>query len=274
MPVGIHIDSNIKNILNSLKLAYKFNAKVVQFFVNTCAKDKDIYDKLKILLKKYKITSIVHISYTINCSRNWDENSWWINQFIDEIELSEYIGAKYCVVHLGKQLELSIEESINNMYTSLLYVHNKTKNANIKILLETSSGQGTEIAYKLEDLGYLFRKFSQNKNSAIVHRFGICIDTCHIFSAGYNIVSREARKMYFETFNKLIGLNYIKLLHLNDSKVICGAKIDRHENIGKGYIKEKPLYIIAKFFSDLPIVLETPYENIFKDLKKILKYLK
>ena len=179
----------------------------------------------------------------------------------------------FIVVHLGKQLKLSKEEGINNMYTSLLYVYQQTKDIDIKILLETSTGQGTEIGYKLDDLALIYRKFSKHKNEKIVRRFGICLDTCHIFSAGYNIKNKESREIFFSNFNELIGMNHIKLVHLNDSKVPCEARVDRHENIGDGYIGVKPLLIIAKVFQELnvPLILETPHKKIFNDLKLINK---
>jgi deoxyribonuclease-4 len=185
--------------------------------------------------------------------------------------MADYIGSTLCVVHLGKQLELSMQESINNMYTSLLYVHQHTKTQNVKILLETSTGQGSEIAYKLDDLAHIFRKFSKHKNENIVKRFGICLDTCHVFSAGYDIRSKESREIFFDNFNELIGLDNIKLVHLNDSLVPCGAHVDRHENIGKGYIGEEAILILAAVFNKLkiPMVLETPISGINDDLKRV-----
>jgi apurinic endonuclease APN1 len=273
MSVGIHINSNPNEILASVNDAYKHKAEIVQFFVYSNIKDKSVYTKLKNFLFEHKIKSVVHISYTINCSRAWDDYSPWIKQFIDEIKLADHVGAFACVVHLGKQLNLSVEESTNNMYTSLLYVHQQTKDIQVKILLETSTGQGTEIAYKLDDLAYIYRKFSKHKNKEIVNRFGICFDTCHVFSAGYDIRSKESREIFFDNFNELIGLDHIKLVHLNDSKVECGSNVDRHENLGEGYIGIKALKIIQILFKKLniPLVLETPNRHIFDDLKLIKK---
>lgn len=275
MSIGCHIDSSINKILESAQHAYNSGANIVQFFVNTTVQNKSVYDELKKFLATNKIKSVVHISYTINCSRNWDEYSPWIGQFIDEIILADHMGCFACVVHLGKQMDLSIEESINNMYTSLLHVYQNTKNTKIKILLETSTGQGSEIAYKLDDLAYIYRKFSKHKNSDIVKKFGICFDTCHVFSAGYDIRNKESREIFFDNFNELIGLDHIKLVHLNDSKVSMGAKVDRHENIGKGYIGKEAIAVLIKVFeaSGVPMVLETPYEHIIDDLKYVLSML-
>jgi deoxyribonuclease IV len=268
--IGYHIEPD--KYLKKCNYLKSFGGNIVQFFVSPTRKLNE-YNDLKHYLNKNDIKTIVHASYTINCAMNWDSYSWHLKQFINEIEIASYIGAKYIVIHIGKQLQLSEKEALNNMYLSLLYVHNETeKHSNVKILIETSSGQGSEMCYKLEDLANLYRKFNLHKNDKIQKRFGICLDTCHVFSAGYNLKNKIARKMFFDKFDNLIGLNNIKLIHMNDSKVKLGTKIDRHENIGTGYIGKKALLIIAKIFIKLnvPIILETPYKNINKDLQIIL----
>lgn len=270
--IGIHIDSTPDLLIKNIEGANINGANIVQFFV--FQKNKDMYSHVKKYLNDNNVKCIIHASYTINLSQNWDDYSWWITQFINEIFIADSLNALYIVVHFGKSLELSKEVSINNMYSSLLYIYNKTKELKIKILIETSSGQGTELGYKLDELSLIYRKLSKHKNQLVSKKFGICIDTCHIFSAGYNIKNKEARDIYFDQFNELIGLNNIKLVHLNDSKVICGANVDRHENIGKGEIGKKSLLKIAKIFlkNNIPIILETPYKNIYDDLH-IVKFI-
>lgn len=271
--IGIHIDSSTDGIIKSIFEAQKYGANIVQFFVNTSIKDKNFYLKIKKILIENKIKCVVHASYTINLAQNWDDYTWSIQEFIDEIKLASIVGAEYIVVHLGKQLNLSKEEGINNMYTSLLHIHKNTKDSKVKILLETSAGQGSEMGYKLEDLTIIYRKFSKHKNQEIVDRFGICLDTCHVFSAGYNFNNKNAIEIFFDKFNELIGLEQIKLVHFNDSKVSCGSKVDRHENIGKGYIGKKMLVALSNIFRkyNIPQILETPYANIYDDLKLLLK---
>jgi deoxyribonuclease-4 len=272
--IGIHIDSTPDDIIDSIKEAKKFGANIVQFFVNNSIKDKTIYDKVNQTLKNNNMKCVVHISYTINLAQNVDnyKYSWWIQQFIDEIKLAEKVEAIHTVVHMGKKINLSLEESINNMYFSLLHVHQQTKDLKVKILLETSAGQGSEIGYKIDEFAIVYRKLSKHKNKEISERFGICFDTCHVFSAGYNLKNTQAREIFFDHFNELIGLKEIKLIHLNDSKVPLGSKVDRHENIGKGYIGEKPLVDIANFFikKNIPIIIETSYPKIYEDLKLLL----
>lgn len=270
--IGIHIDSTPEYIIETVKQAKKNNANLIQFFVIDSIKNNEIYDKLKKYLVKNKMHCVIHASYTINLAQNWNDYSWWIHQFIREIEIADSMGAKYITVHLGKKINLSLEESINNMYTSLLHTYQKTKDLKIKILLETSTGQGSEIGYKIEDLAITYRKLSKHTNKSISEKFGICLDTCHIFSAGYDIKSQNSREVFFDNFNELIGLDEIKLIHLNDSKVPVNSNIDRHENYGFGYIGEEAIVSIADFFKKrkTAIIIETSYPKIYEDLKLIL----
>ena len=135
--VGTHISS-----FNDIYKAYESGATIVQLFTPNHKKEVEYKNELD----KYNLKSVIHISYSINLAKEWDEYSWWIVQFIKEIESAHKLNALCIVVHLGKQMELSKEEAYNNMYTTLLYVHEETKQySNIKIVLETSTGQGSEL---------------------------------------------------------------------------------------------------------------------------------
>jgi deoxyribonuclease-4 len=262
--VGTHISS-----LNEINKAYESGATIVQLFAPN-HKEENNY---KHELNKYNLKSVIHISYSINLAKEWDEYSWWIVQFIKEIESAHKLNALYVIVHLGKQMELTKEEAYNNMYTMLLYVHEETKQyLNIKILLETSSGQGSELCFKLDEFAHFFKKLSKHSNKEIKNRFGICLDTCHIFAAGYNIKNKDAVTMFLDTFEEMIGIKNIKLIHLNDSKNDIGSLIDRHESINKGYIGIKGLSHIIRFFKkfNVPIILETPNDSYQMEIKKYL----
>lgn len=250
--IGIHIKSDIDNVI-------KNNIKFIQLFVTNLKKNK-IKD-IKNILEKHKILCCVHASYTINLARNWSNHSYWIQQFINEIYIAEQLCSKFVVVHLGMQLKLSLEECLNNLYSSLLYVFSKTHHLNVQILLETSSGQGSEILYDLNNFSKFYNKFINLKK----YKLGVCIDTCHIYVAGYDIIE------YLREFDKLIGLQHVKLVHLNNSKNMKGSKIDRHDNYNENYFKIDKIF---SFFNSLeiPIIIETPLENIINDynyLKKI-----
>lgn len=267
--IGIHIDSSKNNIINSINDAKNNGANLVQFFVSTNLKSKDIYDDVKNLLIELKMDCIVHASYTINLSKNWNEYSSWITQFISEIKLAYYIGAKYIVVHLGKQLNLSRAESINNLYTSIIYICNRVKKLEIKILIETSTGQGTEIGYGLEELALIYNKFSKHPNKNISDRIKICLDTCHIYAAGYDITDKKIKKSFLTNFDYLIGLDNIKLIHLNDCKSKFNSHTDRHANFGKGNIGIETIRAIRKKFKKIPFIIETSYPDIYNDIKLI-----
>lgn len=272
---GFHIDSTPKTLINNI-LEYKtlINTKnpVIQLFVNIDKKHTAIYKEFSLELKKNNINVIVHASYTINIAQKWDEYSWWINQLILEINLANKIGAKFIVLHLGKSLDLDINVALNNMYSSLLYISNKlTDDINVKILLETSSGQGSEMCIKLEDLSRFINKLLNHKNKKISERFGICVDTCHIYSAGYDISSKKNVVKYIKDFDKYIGLKNLKVLHLNNSKTELNSNKDRHDNINYGHINIEGLREFVKlcFKLDIPIILETPNEFILEDLEFI-----
>lgn len=253
--IGVHINDN-----NSDNFDLINNANILQVFVP---------HKIN---KKYKQKYVVHASYMINIARNWDEYSPWIIQFIHEIELAHKLKAIGIVIHMGKQLDLTTSEAYNNMYTCLIHIHNQTKDkfGSVKIFLETSTGQGSEMCYKLEDYAYFFKKFIRHNNQQLNDRFRLCLDTCHIFAAGYDITKEATVLLYLEALEELIGIRYVGLVHLNDSKNAQGSHIDRHENItnNKGYIGKSGLIAFAKYFIKLnvPIILETPNDNILNDL--------
>jgi deoxyribonuclease-4 len=262
---GSHINSDINEINNEIKKIKSYGGTMVQCFVNVKYHVKD-YIPIQQELKKNNMHIMIHASYTINIAKDWTEHSWWIVQLIQEIMLAEAIGAFMIVIHLGKQLKLSEQEALNNMYTSMIYIMDKIKNTKIKILFETSTGQGSEMCYDMEKFAYFFNKFLKvNKD-----RFRICLDTCHIFQAGYNIVSKKNINMYMKDFDRLIGLRYIALVHLNDSMNSLGAKIDRHESLGKGYIGKVGLKYISKLFliNNVPLILETNSNNIDMEIKE------
>jgi deoxyribonuclease-4 len=270
---GLHINSNVNTLNDELK---KYdNLKCLQLFVNINHKYKSQYDEFKSLAIKNKVNIIVHLSYTINIAQNWDQYSWWITQLIMEIKLAYNIGAKIAVLHLGKKLDQHLNVAINNMYSALLYVLMQIKDIDIKILLETSSGQGSEMCITLDDLSNFINKLLNNKNKHISDKIGICVDTCHIFNAGYNLNTSKDVTNYIKEFDQKIGIKHIKLIHLNNSKTELGSNIDRHDNLEKGKIKVEGIKEIVKFCNklDIPIILETPDEYIDDDLKFVKSIL-
>lgn len=272
--IGVHI-GNIIDIIEIIDKNPVYNKlDLVQIFVSaTTNYTNKTFSAVRHLLNEKDIRIVIHISYSINLSRKWTENDWWIQQFIAEIEAANELHAFAVVVHTGKKMELSDAEAINNMHTALLHVHNKTKNHHkLRILIETPSGQGSEILTKIEDLCKFMNKFYKHPDVVIKDRFGICVDTCHVFASGYDIRTKKDLNNVFGIIDKSIGIDKIKLCHVNDSKKGLGSKLDRHENIGDGQIGEKSIKNIVKFMKKLgiPMILETPSEHIDRDYELLL----
>jgi len=274
---GIHIlndvDDNIDTIKEMLLKYTQLKCNIFQIFVDINQKKSYKYTELNKFSRQIGIKLVVHISYYINIAQKWDSNSWWIKHVIEEIKIANIIGAIAVVIHLGKKLEMEKYMAIMNMYTSLLYIHNETQKSKVKILFETSSGQGSEMLYNLDELAEFYSKFKNNKNKLIIDRFGICIDTCHIFVSGIDISDKKKTLKYIEEFDKKIGFSNVKLIHLNDSQNEYNTKIDRHANINRGYIGLdglKPIIQLA-FKIKIPIILETPSEYIKEDIKFVSK---
>lgn len=277
--IGAHI--GIKDgLLNASKIIRDNGGNCLQVFLATpnqrslkYISQKDI-DDFKKFNKDNDIKVVVHSSYILNIARNWDKYSWWVDYLIDEIEYAEKIGSFGIVLHFGKQLELSLPEAYNNMYSYLLHIGKRTINSSVKIILETTAGQGTELCYKIEELSHFYKKISSIPDKKIRNRFGICIDTCHIFAAGYDIRNKKSVKMYVEAFQELIGLKHVSLIHFNDSLEGLGSRKDRHQPIGHGMIGYNGLLHFAKVFKKLkvPIILETPnIQNLDRDITMLEK---
>lgn len=262
--VGAHINS-----YDEINKLHNAKGNIIQMFVPSHSEILKFTNELN----KYNIKLVIHASYSINLAKEWDEYSWWIVQFINEIEIAYKLNAFCIVIHLGKQMDLTKEEAFNNMYTSLLYIYEETKQfSDVKILLETSTGQGSELCFKLEDFASFFKKLSKHPNKLIKDRFGICLDTCHIFAAGYDIRTKQKVELFLDSFEELIGIRYIKLIHLNDSKNEIGSLLDRHESINNGFITINGLKPIIKFFkkNNVPIILETPNDSFINEIQRYL----
>jgi deoxyribonuclease-4 len=271
--LGVHISGDYKLLLSEVDRVKNIGCSFIQLFVDI-TQPENIYKAFSKKIKKENIKCIVHGSYTINLAQDWDEYSLHIRQFIQEIKFANLCGAIGIIIHMGKYLDKPIEHAINNMYSSLLYVNNQTKKYNnIKILLETPASQGTELFYKLEDLANFYNKFRNHRNIDIKERIKICIDTCHIFASGYDIRTKEKIDKYLKELDDKIEIKNILLIHLNDSKTELGSRVDRHANIGKGYIGEEGLKYFAKYFINkkINIVLETPFDLQIDDLTILKK---
>jgi len=226
--------------------------------------DSDI-KKIKDQLKEYNMNIIFHAPYTLNFAREFTIESWWIKTLLKELYYASQIGAKGSVIHFGKYLHLDKDVAISNMINSLKYViENMPKD--VYIYLETSCGQGSELGYTLEEFSKIYNEFTELEKEKIK----ICIDTCHIFVAGYDIRNSKGFDFFLEKFDKLIGLKYVKLIHLNDSDKLLESHVDRHDIIGHGHIGIEGLKYIYDWATNekIDIILETG--ESFKEQKDLL----
>lgn len=222
-------------------------------------------------LKKSPLKKIMgHTSYLINIgSAKKDVEKKSIAALKHELGRCEQLDIPYLVLHpgshLGAEEDKCIKQICKNLDTVLVHATGKTI-----ILLETMAGQGTNVGYKFEHLKEIYAGCKHKK------LLGVCFDTCHIFSAGYDFTSPEGYKKTWAKFAKVIGMRKLKAIHLNDSKTERGSRKDRHENIGKGKIPKKIFELIMndKKLSGIPKVLETPSSNGMSEYRHEIKLLR
>ena len=195
---------------------------------------------------------IVHAPYIVNLGQiDEEKHMFGVRFLVDEIKKIEACGMKYMVLHPGAYVKATLEQGLNQIIKGINQILVRT--SNVTILLETMAGKGTECGRTFEEIAYII------DNVLDKSRIGVCLDTCHIHDAGYDLVNDY--EGVIKEFDEKIGLEYLKAIHVNDSKNIRGAHKDRHENIGFGYIGFDTLLkvIYDERFKDIPKILETPY---------------
>lgn len=201
-----------------------------------------------------------HAGYLINIANPEKENrDKSINALIDEMERCRVLGLKYLNFHPGSHLTLSEEEGIEFVISSINEVLEKT--SDIILVIENTAGQGSNLGNRFEQIAKMIAGIDNKE------RVGVCIDTCHTFAAGYDIAGKEGYNKVWEEFDRVIGIKYLKGIHLNDSKTPFGSRKDRHESLGKGYMGEDFLTLLMNDLrlENIPIILETPNEEIWSE---------
>jgi deoxyribonuclease-4 len=200
-----------------------------------------------------------HDSYLINLGHpDKDKLQKSREAFIDEVERCEILGLDRLNFHPGSHLrEISEDECIKLIAESINLALQKSKG--ISMVIENTAGQGSNIGYRFEHLAKII-ELSDDKS-----RMGVCIDTCHMFSAGYDMRDKESYEKSFAEFDSVVGFEYLKGMHLNDSKVPFASKKDRHHSIGEGEIGAEAFRLIMNDprMDDIPLVLETIDETIW-----------
>ena len=213
-----------------------------------------------------RLATVAHMPYLPNLSSpeiSVYEKS--IHTMIREVERCDKLGIPYLVTHLGSHKGTGEDKGIQRLVGALTEVAKTNKD--VTILLENTAGQKNSVGSDFTQLAEIF--FGLKPAS----RFGICIDTCHAFAAGYDLRNEKNVKDAFEKFDSEIGLKHIKIIHLNDSKGELGCHLDRHEHLGLGHIGEAGLSQVVKLANKnkIPIILETPIDERRTDFENIRK---
>ena len=220
------------------------------------ANDVDIFRQLA---KKSKLQFLTaHDSYLINFASPDDaiyEKS--IAAFVYELDRAEALGLAYLVTHPGAHVGSGETAGLRRVAAAIDRVHALRPSHNVKVLLETTAGQGSCLGANFDHFAYLLNAVNAPE------RLGVCVDTCHIFAAGYPLDTEDEYVSTFEEFDRTIGLKQIQLFHINDSVKGLGSRVDRHAGIGLGMIGEPAFrrLVTDPRFRELPMILETPKED-------------
>ena len=272
MQVGCHVSAS-GSIDKSVDNAVERDCSAFQIFTRSPrswhAKDltKEVIDAFKSKLEASKIdrfATCAHMPYLPNLATPKDdafEKS--VNTLINEVERCAQLGIPYLVTHLGSHLGTGEEAGIKKLVEALTKA-GQTKN-DVMILLENTAGQKNSVGSDFKQLGEIFKQLKPGK------KFGVCLDTCHAFVAGYDLRTADKVKETFKQFNKHVGIENLKILHLNDARGEIGCNLDRHYHLGLGGIGEEGITSVVKFANKkkIPIILETPIDDDRDDFENV-----
>lgn len=261
MIIGSHVSmSSPHYVLGSIQEMLSYRANACMIYTGPPQNGKRVpIEKLKIeeahaLLKESNIPIsqiVVHAPYLINLANTIAPNTYQnsVELLKNEMKRCDAIGSNYLILHPGSHVNVGSEIGIQSIIKGLNECIDDSTNC--IICLETMAGKGSEC-------GKTFEEIKQMIDGCDSNRIGVCLDTCHIHDGGYHL---EDFDHILNQFDRIIGLEYLKVVHLNDSKNSCGAHKDRHENIGHGYIGFENICHIAHhpLLKNIPIILETPY---------------
>lgn len=261
--IGSHVSYSKNGLIGCINETVGYNGNAFMFYTgapqNTIRKDIDVSNlkvaKKALIENNIDIDSvIVHAPYIVNLATSKEESRAFSIEFLKkEINRCKLLNVKYMVLHPGNAVGIEKKEGLDNLVLCLKDLVNE----DVCIIIETMAGKGTEICSNIEELKYIINSF-KNQN------IGVTLDTCHLHDSGVDISKFDE---YLDLFDKEIGIDKIKCIHINDSKNVLGAKKDRHENIGFGQIGFEALIsvIYNQRLEYVPKILETPY---IKDGKK------
>jgi deoxyribonuclease-4 len=272
--MGAHMSIS-GGVFNSLLYGQELGCTTIQIFTKNNNQwnareltPEDVRRFLEIQ-KKTEITPVIgHNGYLINLASPKEEVYKKSNEsMLTELKRAELLRLPYLVMHPGSHLGSGEREGMKRISLSLNRLHQKTKGFKVKILLETTAGQGSSIGYRFEHLAEIIETVRDRK------RLGVCYDTCHTFAAGYDMRTRRAYQATFKEFDKVIGLSKLKVFHMNDSIKDLDSRVDRHEHIGEGKIGLEGFRLLMndKRWEEIPKILETPKEEgTGKDVRNLI----
>jgi len=272
--VGAHV-SAAGGVENAPENAYKIGAKAFALFVKNQRQwfSKSLTEqnikKFKANCEKYGYSAshiLPHDSYLINLGHpEKTALSKSRKAFLDELQRCELLGLDRLNFHPGSHLKkITEEESLLIIAESINISLDKTKG--VIAVIENTAGQGTNLGYRFEHLRFIIDHVEDKS------RVGVCLDTCHTYTSGYDIKSEQVYTDTFDTFEKIVGFSYLKGMHLNDSKKVFASRVDRHDNLGEGFLGLEVFDRIMNDprFDDIPLILETPDEDKWEEEIKLL----
>jgi deoxyribonuclease-4 len=277
--VGAHVSASggVENApLNANSIGAKafalFTKNQRQWFANPLSKASIKAFRENCEKYDYKPFQILpHDSYLINLGHPEKEPLEKSRaSFLDEMQRCEQLGLDRLNFHPGSHLKtISEDECLQRIAESINIVLDKTKG--VTAVIENTAGQGTNMGHKFEQIRFMIDNVNDKS------RVGVCIDTCHAYTSGYNIKSPEGYAETFNMFDKIIGFKYLRGMHINDSKKELATRVDRHDSIGKGYLGEDVFRMLMNDgrLDNMPLILETPDESLWEaEIKNLYALIK
>lgn len=262
--LGAHFSIS-KGLHNALYKAVKYGCTALQIFTKNSStwKERTLtreeinrFDKA---IKQTGITPIAsHTSYLINLATpERKKHAMSCNALKQELIRSSSLNIPFVVLHPGAHLGKGKEAGVEKVALSINEIFARTPDLQIRLLFETTAGQGSALGHTFDQLALIMEKI-ENQN-----RIGICLDTSHVFAAGYDIRTPESYRKTTDAFDEIIGFENLYVIHLNDSKKKLGSRVDRHEHIGEGYIGIKAFELLMNDmrFWNVPKIIETPKQK-------------
>jgi deoxyribonuclease-4 len=259
--LGAHM-SNAGGVHKAVERALSIGCTTMQLFVKNNVQwsakpltENDVASYKKLLSQSTIAPVVVHDTYLINlCAKDKAILQKSRAALKDELDRSEQLGVEYLNFHPGSHMGQGEADGIKLIAESLNIIHEQTKGYRVKSVLEATAGQGTALGYRFEQLRQVIDLVEEKE------RMAVCIDTCHVFAAGYDIATERGYERTFEEFDAIVGLGRLVAFHVNDSKRERGSRVDRHIHIGQGCIGLEGFRLLMNDtrFVNIPKILETP----------------